>query len=149
MGIASFPRRCRKARLSTPPDSLPESTPQEWLRRAKGSLARAKQPKPEEAFWEDLCFDAEQAAEKAVKAVLRFVGVSFPFIHDIGELLTLAVGAGAEVPEELWRADQLSEYAVVTRYPGGRVPVDEDEYRRAAALAEQVVRWAESVIHGA
>ena len=33
--------------------------PHDWLRRAKGNLARAKQTKPEEAFWEDLCFDAQ------------------------------------------------------------------------------------------
>jgi HEPN domain-containing protein len=133
--------------LSTPPpDALPEVGPHEWLRRAKGNLARAKQPKPEEGFWEDLCFDAQQAAEKAVKAVLLFAGVVFPFVHDLGELLTLAARAGIDVPQELWGADQLSEFAVVTRYPGGRVPVDEDEYRRAVALAEQVVRWAERVI---
>ena len=45
-------------------------TPQDWLRRAKGNLVRAKQRKPKDAFWEDLCFDAQQAAEKAIKAVL-------------------------------------------------------------------------------
>jgi hypothetical protein len=33
-------------------------TAQEWLKRAKGNLARAKQPKPKEAFWDDLCFAA-------------------------------------------------------------------------------------------
>jgi HEPN domain-containing protein len=33
-------------------------------------LALAKQPKPREAFWDDLCFDAQQAAEKSIKAVL-------------------------------------------------------------------------------
>ncbi|MGH2739258.1 MAG: HEPN domain-containing protein [Actinomycetota bacterium] len=132
--------------MSTPPDALPDSGPHEWLRRAKGNLARAKQPKPEEGFWEDLCFDAQQAAEKAVKAVLLFGEIAFPFVHDLGELLTLAARGGVDVPQDLWEADQLSEFAVVTRYPGGRVPVDEDEYRRAVALAEHVVRWAERVI---
>lgn len=37
--------------------------------RAKGHLALAKQPKPEGAFWEDQSFLAQQAAEKALKAV--------------------------------------------------------------------------------
>ncbi len=54
-----------------PPEESSVGTPQEWLRRAKSNLARAKQPKPDEAIWEDLCFDAQQAAERAVKAVLR------------------------------------------------------------------------------
>jgi len=40
--------------------------PVEWLRRAKSNLIRAKQPKPGGVFWEDLCFDAQQAVEKAL-----------------------------------------------------------------------------------
>ena len=65
-----------------PPKKASTGTPQDWLQRAKGNLARAKQSKPKEAFWEDLCFDAQQAAEKAIKAVLRFHRVDFPNTHD-------------------------------------------------------------------
>jgi HEPN domain-containing protein len=46
--------------------SIPGS-PMDWLVRAKSSLALAKQAKPQEAFWEDQCFLAQQAAEKALK----------------------------------------------------------------------------------
>ena len=38
---------------------------------------------------EDLCFEAQQAAEKAIKAVLVFKGIKLRFVHDIAELLTL------------------------------------------------------------
>ena len=62
-----------------------EGTPEEWLRRAKGNLALAKQRKPRDAYWEDLCFEAEQAVEKALKAVLRSRGIDFPKTHDIGD----------------------------------------------------------------
>jgi hypothetical protein len=31
-------------------------SPEDWLKRAKSNLVRAKQPKPDEAFWEDYCF---------------------------------------------------------------------------------------------
>jgi hypothetical protein len=41
-----------------PPEAGPLGTPLAWLRRAQSNLARAKQPKPDEAVWEDLCFDA-------------------------------------------------------------------------------------------
>jgi hypothetical protein len=41
----------------------------DWLARAKGDLAIAKAPLPEGAFHEDLCFHAQQAAEKAMKPV--------------------------------------------------------------------------------
>ena len=45
-----------------PQDKSIPGSPLDWLVRAKGNLALAKQPKPEEAFWEDLCFQAQQAA---------------------------------------------------------------------------------------
>ncbi len=119
-----------------------------WLRHARSNLALARQPKPAEALWEDLCFDAQQAAEKAVKAVLVRHAVDFLRSHQIGELLALVRQSGHDVPEELGRADALSDYAVTTRYPGAPRPVDEAEYRQALDLAERVVRWAESVVHG-
>lgn len=115
-----------------------------WMQRAKGNLARAKQPKPDEAFWEDLCFDAQQAAEKAVKAVLVLRGVNFPRTHDIADLLAFV--AQAEIPDDLWEADSLSEYATVARYPG-RQPASEQDRQKAILLAEQVVRWAEGIVH--
>jgi hypothetical protein len=36
---------------------------------------------------EDLCFDAQQAAEKAIKAVFIRRGERFPFVHDLDDLL--------------------------------------------------------------
>jgi HEPN domain-containing protein len=81
--------------------------------------------------------------------VLVCRAVEFPKSHHLAELLVILRQAGHEVPEEMWRADDLSDYAVWTRYPTDESPVDEAEYRRALELAEQVVRWAESVIRGA
>ena len=52
-------------------------TPVEWLRRAKSNLIRAKQPRLEGVFWEDLCFDAQQSVEKALKGLLTFYGIPF------------------------------------------------------------------------
>ena len=130
-----------------PPEERLTQFAQEWLRRAKGNLALARQPKPVEALWEDLCFNAQQAAEKAVKAALTLRGIDFPKSHDIAELLLLLTPA--DVPEDLWNAESLTQYAVVTRYPGRKPPVSEVEYRQAVTLAEQVVRWAEAIIRGA
>jgi HEPN domain-containing protein len=125
-----------------------------WLARARGNLARAKQPKPSEGFWEDLCFDAHQAAEKAVKAALVLRGLEFPRTHQIAELLVLLRQAGHEVPERVWQARDLSDYATAARYPvtdepvDPRQPVGEEEYRRAVAAAESVVHWAEEMFRG-
>ena len=117
------------------PDEAAKGTSNEWLRRAKSNLARAKQPKPDEALWEDLCFDTEQAAEKAVKAVLVFHGIEFPKTHDIRALLTLLDQAQYHVPPNIWEAVDLTDYAVETRYPGRVEPVTEEEYCEAVVLA--------------
>jgi HEPN domain-containing protein len=129
-----------------PPSEDEKATALEWLQRAKGDLALSKQAKPKEAFWEDLCFHAQQAAEKAVKAVLLWRDVTFPYVHDLEALLTAMEKAGHSVPEELWDADDLSRYAVETRYPGPAPPVTEADYQQAVVLAERVVRWAEQII---
>jgi hypothetical protein len=58
------------------------TNPLEWLRRARSNLARARAgiPAPE-VLHEDLTFDAQQAAEKAIKAVLVAKDVEFPKTH--------------------------------------------------------------------
>jgi hypothetical protein len=50
-----------------PTDRKEIGSSEDWLKRAKSNLIRARQPKPDEVFWEDYCFDAQQAVEKALK----------------------------------------------------------------------------------
>jgi HEPN domain-containing protein len=51
----------------------------EWLRRARSNFARAAaDPAHPDILLEDLCFDAQQAAEKAIKAVLVHRRIRFP-----------------------------------------------------------------------
>lgn len=121
-------------------------TPAHWLRRARSNLVRAKQPYPPEVLLEDLCFDAQQAAEKALKALLLFYGIPFRFVHDIAELLSLLERNGVALPEEISEAVILSDYAVEARYPGPMEPVTEEEYREAIALAGAVVGWVERLV---
>lgn len=131
-----------------PGDAPSREAAHRWLRYAQGNLARAKQEKPEVTPWEYMCFDAQQAAEKAVKAVLVFHEVEFPRTHELGELLAFARQAGERIPEDLWKASGLSMYATHTRYPGEEPPLTEDEYRESVAIAENVMRWAERIIRG-
>lgn len=91
-------------------------------------------------------FDAQQAAEKALKALLICRGVRFPYVHDLAELLGLVEQAGQKVPETVREAARLTRYAVVTRYPGLVEPVTWQEYEDAVAIAEAVVRWAQDIV---
>jgi HEPN domain-containing protein len=102
----------------------------------------------EGAYLEDLCFDAQQAAEKAVKALLIKMRVEFPYIHDIAQLLTLLEKAGQKIPRGVREAEELTRFAILARYPGLAPPVKREEYQQAVALAEKVVRWAEGLISG-
>lgn len=125
--------------------SLP-GTPEEWLKRAKSNLAIAKQPKTEDIFLEDYCFELQQSAEKALKAVLLSKGIKFRFIHDLAELLTLLEQNKISFPYELRAAAELTNYSVEARYPGPFEPVTEIEFKDALKIAEAVVKWAESEI---
>lgn len=93
-------------------------------------------------YFEDLCFDAQQAAEKAVKALLLHMDVRFPYTHDLADLLTLVQQNEQPVPDSVKEAAALSEYAVETRYPGLAEPVTEEEHAEAVKWAERVVQWA-------
>jgi len=130
-----------------PGDRLPPDDPREWLNRARSNLAKAKSAfGTPDVYLEDLCFDAQQAAEKAIKAVLIHLGVRFPYVHDLSVLLDLVEQAGEKVPKSTRQAAVLSGYAVETRYPGLAEPATQQEYERAVTIAEEVVRWAETVI---
>lgn len=94
---------------------------------------------------EDLCYAAQQAAEKAIKAVFVARGVEFPFVHDLARLLATLEGLGAEIPQMVHRAGTLSHFAGATRYPVN-VPTAEHEYQDALAIAEATVAWAEAQI---
>jgi len=130
-----------------PGERFPPDDPREWLNRAHSSLAQARSGATiPDIYLEDLCFDAEQAAEKAIKAVLIHLDVSFPYVHDLARLLALAEEAGREVPVPVRQAARLTRYAVVTRYPGLSEPVVREEYEEAVSIASEVVRWAEEII---
>ena len=128
-----------------PPRRRPSDDPREWLNRARSDLTMAKTQGPE-IYYEDLCFHAQQAAEKAIKSILLFHGISFPYVHDIRELIRLLKRKAVNVPARVGKARELTNYAVETRYPGLSEPVSDKEYRDAVALAETVLRWADRQI---
>ena len=128
-----------------PSERYPPDDPREWINRARSNLAMAKNRVPG-VYLEDLCSKAQQAAEKAIKAVLIRRGVEFPYVHNIATLLYLVEDAGEQVPVDISHADELTQYAAATRYPHLEKPVTEQDYEEAVRVAEIVVRWAEGRI---
>ena len=128
-----------------PPERFPPDDPREWMNRARSSLAIAKNRVPQ-AYLEDLCFEAQQAAEKSIKAVMIARNIEFPYVHDLDHLLSLLEDEGEVIPAPIRQASKLTKYATVTRYPGDMGPVTAQEYAEAIAIAEAVIRWAEERI---
>lgn len=62
----------------------------------------------------------------------------------MSNLLTVLEARGESIPDAIRQAEEeLTHYAVHTRYPGFEEPVSESEYQEAIGIAETVVRWAE------
>lgn len=124
---------------------LPPDDPREWLNRARSDLALAERRTPD-VYLEDLCFHAQQAAEKAIKGVLIHLQVEFPYIHDLGQLLQLVARTGVTISEDLREAETLTRFAVVSRYPGLGRPPQLQDHEKALRLAGCVVVWAEAIV---
>jgi HEPN domain-containing protein len=124
---------------------FPPDDPREWLSRARTNLHIARMSAPE-VHLEELCFNAQQAAEKAIKAVFVSQRASFPFTHDLYALVGRLEKSGVKVPGFISEAAELTRYAFEVRYPSVAPEVTEEEYRWAVTTAEAVVRWAEQAI---
>lgn len=130
-----------------PPEGGSPEDPREWLRRARSNLARSSQGQvTPDVLFEDACFDAQQAVEKALKALLVLRGVQVPRTHAISELLTMLVDLGFDIPAEVHEAAALTDYAVAARYPGPSEPVLVEDYEKAVAVAKAVVSWASRIV---
>jgi HEPN domain-containing protein len=55
--------------------------PRGWLARAHNNLLLAESGRQRGVFLEDLCFEAQQAAKKALKAVCVSYKIEFPKTH--------------------------------------------------------------------
>lgn len=122
--------------------------PVEWLNRALSNLKRARaDARLEGVYWEDLCFDAQQAAEKAIKAVLLHYKIDFPYVHDLARLLTILSENDVDVPEDVKTAETMTPYATTIRYPMPYESITEEQYREAVEMAKTVVEWAQKHVH--
>jgi HEPN domain-containing protein len=126
-------------------ERYPPDDPREWLARARSSLTFARS-ETEGVDLENFCFEAQQAAEKAIKAVMISRGITFPYIHNLTKLLRMLEKNGEQLPPQVWEAEELTTYAHETRYPSPEEPVTKSEYDNAVAITETVVGWASGLI---
>jgi len=128
-----------------PPDPVSPGSSADWLRYAKADLALAQVPLPAGSLYELLCFHAQQAAEKSLKAVLIQHGIEPPRTHNLETLIDLLPASLTRI-SALIQSARLTVFATSSRYPGNQESIDEEEYIEAVRLAQDVVRWAEAMI---
>lgn len=95
---------------------------------------------------EIVAFHAQQAAEKALKAVLAFRGAKYPRTHNLGALLDLLRDAGVDVPEWTEQARTLTPFAVALRYEDLAGPAEPFDRAEAFELIRRVRAWAEELV---
>ncbi len=113
-----------------------KSEAKRWLEYAKSDLDAAYALLEKGDFFpRQICFMAQQAGEKALKAILIYLDIQFPHTHDLDRIREL-IPKGWEVKEKFPELYDLSVWAVEARYPGNTPDVVEYEARETLQLAE-------------
>lgn len=110
-----------------------------WFERAEhnllsisNNLASAKVP------WDNVTFDAQQAAEKYLKGFLVYHGCRPPKIHDLVELLAVCTDHGPELSVLKPDCRDLTQLAGVSRYPDNPGEPTEADARKAVDIAHRI-----------
>ena len=91
-------------------------------------------------------FHAQQAAEKALKALLVRHGTRFDKTHDLGQLLQQVEPVAPGTAASLAEAEELTAHAVGARYLGREPPLDREEAARRLAIANAVLAHVRTLL---
>ena len=120
---------------------LPECIPliRQWVEKAEEDFRTAEYTltMPENCPYGTICFHAQQCVEKYIKALLVWQSIEFPRIHDIGELVAL-LPEEVSLPLTKEEQEELTDHAVISRYPGNWEPIGQIEAEQAMALVHKV-----------
>lgn len=109
-----------------------------WLAYARSDLdagyALLRNP---DHYPRQVCFLAQQAAEKALKTALVLLEIEFPFTHDLDRLRDL-LPEGWRVKSEHPDLADLTIWAIQARYPGDMPEVVEADARAALQTAAAI-----------
>ena len=119
-----------------------------WLTKADLDLRAAdlELRTPDLALWGDVTFHAQQAAEKALKALLAWHDQPFRKTHSIEELGRRCVAIAPELSSAVDGAVPLTAYAWKFRYPGDVGEPNRDEAERALHIARTLVEAIERLL---
>ncbi len=117
---------------------------QRWIREAENTLRQAERICEQEAY-NVVCFLAEQAAQKSLKAVRYFDGARFINIHSVFELIREVSQKRPEFLPLRSEAAILDQYYLTTRYPDAVAEPAIPSEIFTKAQAEQALRIARTI----
>ena len=117
----------------------------EWLRYARMDYdaamhLRSFHPMPIEI----ICYHCQQAAEKALKAVLIHHGKEVPHIHDTQRLWKFAAALEPTLSPFMPQSSRLANFATITRYPK-ELELNENDMQRTLDDARAIVEAIETL----
>jgi HEPN domain-containing protein len=126
-----------------PPEPEVRALAAGWLAKARIDLLVCDSLLAQGAdLWEAVAFHCQQAAEKALKAMLVWHQVEFPKTHDIQRLLDLLADVDSDVVGLVAAAAELTPFGVEYRYPGEYPPVERKTACAAVIVARRVCETA-------
>lgn len=115
----------------------------DWMDQAEGDLLHARSD-VQGGYYDWACFSAQQAAEKAVKAVFQRMGAE-AWGHSVADLLN-ELGARQAVPERLREAAlELDKAYIPARYPNAH-PSGAPRTRYTKVEAARLIDYAGEIL---
>jgi HEPN domain-containing protein len=118
-----------------------------WIAKARSDLGTARKlASGPDSYLDTAIYHCQQAAEKAIKALLVQNDLRFEKTHDLEVLIARATPVAPGLSQMLDQADRLTPYAVAYRYPGEELVPSAEEFAAALFAAEEIFACIESLL---
>lgn len=116
----------------------------EWINKGEGDRHTAKRESEviDAPNWDAVCFHAQQAVEKYLKALLQQEGIPFSRTHDLTQLLRSLLPLFSDLKVLSDDLEWLTTFSVEIRYPG-ETAIEEDA-KQAVTIMEKSITFIRS-----
>lgn len=127
------------------PDNTINENAVEWLRDAESDFAIASVKRTTKMRYTHLCFHAQQAAEKALKALFVVMSMPYPRTHDLAFIID-SLPPETTIPPFLLNLPILTKYSVQYRYPGQSLTITSKDLKQAIELTDLTISWVKTIV---
>jgi HEPN domain-containing protein len=116
-----------------------ESNYKAWLAKAANDMLNIENNlSADNVPWDTVCFHAQQAAEKTIKAFLAYHIRPVTRTHDLVALLAQVAEIHPSLEKLRAACERLNYYAITSRYPDDLFEPEEEEGREMVSIAQEI-----------